>query len=167
MIHPHATLNHQPLERHTPPRHKAHRKITHELHRKLLSLHAPRRRLGRIKVDQHLARTTWSTRALVQNPHVLAARQEIHAALRFAEHGVDDSVLGDPVLHGDAEDVEFCEEAVFFVVVRVVGDEREARDAVEVEELGVEVEGVGIGGREVDGLGFWVLCDEALDVGRA
>jgi hypothetical protein len=40
-------------------------------------------------------------------------------------------------LHGDAEDVEFGEQAVFFVAVRVVFDERRAGNAVEVEELGV------------------------------
>jgi hypothetical protein len=40
-------------------------------------------------------------------------------------------------LHGDAEDVELGEDAVFFMVVRVVVDEWEAGDAVEVKELGV------------------------------
>jgi hypothetical protein len=68
---------------------------------------------------------------------MLAARQKIRAALRFGEHGVDGSVLGDAVLHGDAEDVEFGKQAVFFVVVCVVFDERRAGNAVEVEELGV------------------------------
>jgi hypothetical protein len=68
-------------------------------------------------------------------------------------------------LHGDAEDVELGEEAVFLVVLRVIGDEREAGDAVEVHEVGVEVEGVGVGGPEFDGLGLWVFCNESLDVG--
>jgi hypothetical protein len=68
---------------------------------------------------------------------MLAARQQIRAALRFGEHGVDGSVLGDAVLHGDSEDVELGEEAILFVVVRVIVDAWEAGDAVEVQELGV------------------------------
>jgi hypothetical protein len=137
MIHAGPTLNHQPPKRHTPPRHKAHRKIIHELHRELLTLHRFRRRLRRIEIHQHPTRRTRSRRPVVQDPHMLAAWQQICAALRFGEHGVDGSVLGGAVLHGDAEDVELGEDAVFFMVVRVVVDEWEAGDAVEVKELGV------------------------------
>jgi hypothetical protein len=51
------------------------------------------------------------------------------------------------------------------VVVRVVRDDGEAGDAVEVHEIGVEMEGVEVGGPEIDGLGLWVSCNESLDVG--